>query len=526
MKKTLQKKLWLVAAFFALCVGSTWAAEFDPTVLYEGEWYIMSPRSGNYAGNTSVNITQDSYEDLTLDGVNYRCYTDGDKIGTAEIISTSSSISGSLTIPATVGDGDYAVTTIESSVFSGRDGLTSVTIPNSVTTIGSFAFSWCAELKEINVDEGNAHYSSDGGVLYNKAQTELIQAGGAFSGSYTIPNSVKTIGDYAFCECSGLTSVTIPNSVKTIGEGAFQGCSSLTSVTIPNSVTTIGGSAFSFCSGLTSVAIPNSVTTIGSFAFSGCIGLKEVYLPYSIPSLDVINVFNGCRNIKTIYIRLASDADKISGNPSGATIVETAVKDVDLCREGYATLYSPHSFYLPEGCQAGIIKAVDGGVLHIDYLYQPGDFVPEYTAVILKGTGGTNTLVYPSDYVPIPTAPTGNLLKGVLEETTIAGDVNSVHYILSYDQQGKNLGFYWAKPTGFGIDDLPANRCYLELPYVVAATSKFFLFEDNEVTDIENILPTLDAEQDDAPIYSLDGCRVTNPGKGIYIKNGKKFIIK
>ena len=89
--------------------------------------------------------------------------------------------------------------------------------------------------------------------------------------SVTIPNSVTSIGYMAFCRCSGLTSITIPNSVKSIGDNAFSSCSGLTSVTIPNSVTSIGGGAFSYCENLTSVTIPNSVTSIGDGAFSICI---------------------------------------------------------------------------------------------------------------------------------------------------------------------------------------------------------------------------------------------------------------
>ena len=96
-------------------------------------------------------------------------------------------------------------------------------------------------------------------------------------GDVVIPDTVKAIGEDAFCDCTGLTSVTIPNSVTSIGYSAFYGCTGLTSVTIPNSVTWIGDYAFCGCTGLTSVTIPDSVTSIGEYAFGSCYNLTDVY---------------------------------------------------------------------------------------------------------------------------------------------------------------------------------------------------------------------------------------------------------
>ena len=115
-----------------------------------------------------------------------------------------------------------------------------------------------------------------------------------YSGSVIIPSiityngvtySVSSIGDSAFENCTGLTSVTIPNSVATIGEYAFEYCTGLLSVTIPNSVAEIGNGAFKGCTGLTSVTIGNTVSSIGNGAFSGCTGLTSVDIPNSVTSI-------------------------------------------------------------------------------------------------------------------------------------------------------------------------------------------------------------------------------------------------
>ncbi len=189
-----------------------------------------------------------------------------------------------------------SVTTIEDGAFYYCASLTGVTIPDSITTIADNAFARCNSLTSITVDPANNAYCDIDGVLFNKSQTTLIQYPGGKSGDYSIPNSVITIGDGAFCDCDSLTGVIIPDSVTTIGDGAFCDCNSLTGVIIPDSVTTIGSWAFDYCDSLTDVTIPNSVTTIGNYAFRYCGSLTGVTIPDGVTTIGN-GAFRGCDSL-------------------------------------------------------------------------------------------------------------------------------------------------------------------------------------------------------------------------------------
>ncbi len=297
----------------------------------------------------------------TVDGIEWT-YTisDGEaSVGGGSSSSTAvpKSTTGAITIPSTL-DG-YPVTSIGGEAFMNCRGLTSLTIPDSVTNIGECAFYGCksslydsATIPGVKLVDGWAvdYLTSLSGHLdlsgirgigdcafmlcTNLASVTIPDsvtsiAYGAFCGcsgllSMTIPDSVTSIGNSAFGGCSGLTfvtipdsvtnieagafsdcssleSVTIPDSVTSIGEAAFYGCSGLASVTIPGSVTVIEGAAFFDCSGLESVTIPGSVTSIGFEAFSGCIGLSSVTIPGSVTSIWH-EAFSGCRGLSFVTI--------------------------------------------------------------------------------------------------------------------------------------------------------------------------------------------------------------------------------
>ena len=231
-----------------------------------------------------------------IDG--YVVYSDETK---TTLLACSAAATGAITIPESATKiGDYAfcecsslssitipnsVTIIGSRAFSDCSSLASITIPNSITSIGSYAFYGCSSLPVVD----NLRYADTYLVeaVDKTLSTYTIKEGTTWVGFeafrycdnlkyITIPNSIKRIGGWTFVKCSALSAITIPNSVIEIGDHTFYFCDALTSITIPNSVTSIGELAFCDCSSLTSISIPNSVTSIGELAFIDCYGLTSI----------------------------------------------------------------------------------------------------------------------------------------------------------------------------------------------------------------------------------------------------------
>ena len=204
-----------------------------------------------------------------------------------------------------------SVTAIGNKAFYNCDGLTSINIPNSVTAIGKGVFESCDELASFVVESGNPRYDSRNNckAIIETADNTLIVG----CKNTIIPNSVTAIGDWAFSYCHGLTSINIPNSVTAIGKGAFESCIGLTSVDISNSVTAIGNYAFYNCGGLTSINIPNSVTSIGNYAFFWCTGLTSIVIPNSVTSIGN-EVFKNCWTLTDVYCYIADLSGVSCGN--------------------------------------------------------------------------------------------------------------------------------------------------------------------------------------------------------------------
>lgn len=200
-----------------------------------------------------------------------------------------------------------SVNTIGDGAFAGCAGLTSVMVPSSVMSMDGGAFSNCPGLTQINVAFGNFYFTSEDGVLFNADKSIIVKYPAGRSGEYSIPSSVTKIGDSAFLDCNGLTSVVIPDSVTRIEYGAFYGCCGLTDIAIPNRVAFIGGSAFRSCSMLTSVTIPDSVTTISYNMFENCFNLSSVTIPAAVNAIE-FRAFKGCSSLTQLNISAGNNS--------------------------------------------------------------------------------------------------------------------------------------------------------------------------------------------------------------------------
>ena len=486
---------------------------------------------------------------------------------------------------------------ITASAFSGCTGLTSITIPNSVTSIGNYAFDGCTGLKEVHISDlaawcgfdfedygRNPLYYAHNLYLNGELVTDLVIPEGvseiknyAFYNctgltSIEIPNSVTSIGYAAFDGCTGLTSIVIPNSVTSIGSDAFRGCSglkkielncatigswfsgvsSIEEVVIGNSVTRIGYSAFDGCTGLTSITIPNSVTSIGEYAFLDCTGLASVTIGNSVTSIGY-GAFNGCTGLESITVNSKTPPTIQSSTFSGVTAtlyvpygakatyqaanywknianIEELPGEYSLAvtAAGYATLYLGFDAEIPDGVEVYYAKSVEGDLLKME---QVTDYLPANTGVIVKAKEGIYTFNETEESVA---AIEGNLLKGTEKATTVKAKENAQYYVLS--KVDGVVGMYLAQLTDGGFLN-NANKAYLEL-----TLEDLGIYDDEVDSSVNGVklgagyrfdfggttgVSELKTQNGNVKtMYDLQGRKVENPSKGIYIINGKKVYIK
>ena len=513
-----------------------------------------------------------------------------------------------------------SVTSIGEYAFAFCSGLTSVEIGNSVTSIGASAFYGCDNLNRItslnptpptlsesafydydatlyvptgaksayseaevwnnftNIEELVQLLFNVNGIEYrvlsskNKTVEVISSNTSKYSGDIVIPETVKydditytvtSIGNEAFYDCSGLTSVEIPNSVTSIGEYAFAFCSGLTSVVIPNSVTSIGDNAFYNCSGLTSVVIGNGVTNIGDNAFRYCSGLNSVtslnptpptlssstfnmygatlYVPSGAKTAySEANYWKNFTNIEELVYEL-TDGEEY--NEASDKTVNTLTYTRTLPNLHWNALYVP--FELPyevitDRYDVAYINDVNG------YDTDGNGTIDDLAMEIIKIKGGTLKANYP--YLIKAKTEADKAMSITVEDATLyaaeenAVDCSSVYqnYVVkgTYTKKtAEELAGKLAISTSGAWQPLAEGtalnpfRLYLSIenrdnsPLKVepAALSRMRIVERGETTGIEEGVPS---QQREDVIFDLSGRRVKQPVKGgVYIVNGKKRIL-
>lgn len=366
--------------------------------------------------------------------------------------------------------------------------------------------------------------------------------------SITLPNSIKSIGSSAFGECTYLTEMTLPNSVTEIDENAFMGCTRLKKITLPNTLTYIPRQMLSSCDELSSITIPSSVTTIGSSAFSNCISLKSIALPEGLKKIEewafcncsgissieisasVTEIGNfaflDCSSLKTIT-NYATTPQAISdetfygtANPTVHVIVGckaayqaadywktmTIFDDIlvphilNVSKAGYATLYLAYNVTIPAGVKVYAGTDVTNGFLNLKQL---SGTVPANTGVLVQASEGKYTFG-----VANSATPATSVLQGVLVDTPVTAGTTLVLNV----HEGE-VGFYSYSGT-----TLHANRAYLPASIANGAKVRF----DDSATGIS----TLTDEPAEFFIMDIEGRRQASDAKGLKVMNGKIVYLK
>ena len=463
-----------------------------------------------------------------------------------------------------------SVTNIDDYAFCGCSSLTSIMFPNSVTTIGNGVFIGCSSLSNITVAAGNTKYDSRdncNAIIETATSTLVLGCNGTI-----IPNSVTSIGDYAFCGCTGLTSIVIPNSVTSIGNYAFEECSALTDLCIEDGEEILylgiceyfvdGDNHFAvsmfndcplktlyigrnwdyaeselynsytapFNHKLTSVTIGNNVTSFKNFEFFSCTGITSVTSLIPADELFAINsyVFNYVDKTScTLYVPYGAKETYAAteGWSEFENIVELEkpITEVNIIinQYGNATYCSEYALDFSE---------VEGLKAYAATGYKSNSQVVTLTRVQTAEAGvGLFLKGEPGEYVVPVIESTDehslNLLVGTLEQTVVNstdGAMSNYKFtILPGDET----------PMFYPFEDnttLSAGKAYLQIPTAwLPATAQKSLsvrFDDGETTDIDEL------KGEDGKVkgicYDLSGRVVENPTSGIYIINGKKVVVK
>ena len=439
--------------------------------------------------------------------------------------------------------------------YNDREKIKRVVIKDGVTSIGDWAFRECSNLTSVTIP--------------NSVTSIRRAAFGGCSGltSVIIPESVTSIGESAFLGCSSLTSITIPNSVTSIGDRAFLSCSSLTSITIPNSVTSIGSAAFEYCENLTSITIPNSVTSIGDGAFFKCKGLTSITFKGSTPPTFGNDVFDYVDKSIPVYVPANSieaykepleglDFSNIQANPKQLFLTDndsyTRGSETDGMEASYTRNFTNtkwQALYLPfslsyddwkDDFEIAYISAIrqkdnnDDGTIDETTLevikMNSGSTVPNTPYLIrAKETGEKtlsveNTTVYPAENnsVDCTTTTTRFTFTGTYKSFSLFEIYMHSYYVVNDNKLNRVTSTFSIKPYYWYMRIGSRNSSYAT--YNPAKDITISVLGEEEATGISQ----MQMENRQSSVYDINGRKVNENSlkPGMYIKNGKKIIVK
>ncbi len=476
------------------------------------------------------------------------------------------------------------VTTIKEYTFDGS-GINSVTIPSSITSIEVHAFLGCRKLSEVRISDLEAWCNISFDKIYPNGSNPLARAhhlilNGEEIKDLVIPETVTTLNVGVFYGGSGFTSITIPNNITSIPEYSFSGCSGITSITLPEDLTMIKGNAFQGCSGLETIIIPSKVEYVYQEAFAGCSNLKSVKSLATTPPFLYENSFSnyeiplsvpeGTRDTYLATSPWNKFKEILSGSDTKYTLtykVDGEVyKTYDLLegaiitpepapmKEGYdfsgwstipATMPAENvtitgTFSLITDEDEITIKSYGKGTYCSRYDLDFSD-MENLKAFIVSGYDHKTNTIWLTRVKSVP-AGTGIIVKGIPGDYRVK-HVESLSVYANFlvgttedkkikDVEGEMTNFVLSKGEWYRFDGeitLPKGMAYLPLPLSKFAGTRSLteVYEDNDegTTEIRTIEQGTVSREHDV-WFNLQGQRVAKPGKGLYIHNGRKVVIK